>query len=427
MLAALFYASHMHAQQFPISDTVGQAYAEALSKSYASKNEAFLELLKEEVDDKKKFRFYESRYKRLFAALNEQIKDGYMVEVPAAAAIVNKIVDEIKANNSIVPQDVQVLLVRNNLPNAYTIGDNVLFVNTGLFYYMQSEDQIACVLAHEIGHLILRHSFKAVSSNYEDHIKSEETVRRIKEHEANRHDRAMEQLKKLIYEGGELTRMHEMQADSICVALIKNTKYQPYALIQVLDIMDKNDTITYDDLNEETYRLMFDVPQQEFNADWLATEDFSSYNYDAYKSKFNEDSVSSHPKAEERIRQLKNTFPELVEQKTDTDSVNHLGSLNSLAEQMRVENLYYNERYGEALYLSLLYLQDDPENKLYLNWLNVNLNKLYEARKSYELNKYMDRVAPNEQTKSYIRFLNFMWNLKLEELEVIAKHYSTKT
>jgi hypothetical protein len=98
--------------------------------------------------------------------------------------------------------------------------------------------------------------------------------------------------------------------------------------------------------------------------------------------------------------------------------------LKNLARSRHLPNLFFNEDYGEYIYTLLVRLQADPDNKQYRDLLGKGFYKIYEARKAYLLNRYVERVKPNEQTKSYMQFLSFIWNLKIEEMEKIAEHYS---
>jgi len=92
----------------------------------------------------------------------------------------------------------------------------------------------------------------------------------------------------------------------------------------------------------------------------------------------------------------------------------------------RIPNLFFNEEYGQVIYMSLLRLQNNPNDLHGKEWLGKGFQKIYEARRDYQLNKYLDRISPKDQTESYIQFLSFMWNLKLEELKNIAGFYAAK-
>lgn len=413
------------AQQHPLGDTSNNLYIQTLSKSYTAHNEKFLEGLKEIAPDKKLLKHYESNYKEIFKALNEEIKEGQMVYHPVISPVLEKVLKKIKSQNPVVPDDIQLMLVRENIPNAYTLGDNTLFVNMGLLYYLENEDQLASILSHEISHLVLLHSIKSLTYNYRKNKESVANVKEIRQAETGRTDRALDVLRKSIYKEGKIERKYELQADSMGFVLARNAGYSKSALLEALEIIDRNDTIDHGDLSIENYKRFFDLPAQKFNDKWLDMEDFTSYNYGAYTPKFNEDSVSSHPKVEERIKYLVNTFPELADRK-NTVVAGAFADMKNAAESERLTNLYYNERYGEALYLSLLYLQKNPGDAFYRKWLGINLQKIYEARKGYQLNKYLDRVSPSEQSESYMRFLNFMWNLKPDEIKAFADYYTSK-
>ncbi|MCB0472128.1 MAG: peptidase M48, partial [Flavobacteriaceae bacterium] len=79
--------------------------------------------------------------------------------------------------------------------------------------------------------------------------------------------------------------------------------------------------------------------------------------------------------------------------------------------------------YGLGIYAAMQFLQDKKKEAYTKFWLGKMFEKIYEARKNYNLNRYLDRVKPKDQSESYQQFLNFMWNLKLDEIKHIADHY----
>lgn len=72
------------------------------------------------------------------------------------------------------------------------------------------------------------------------------------------------------------------------------------------------------------------------------------------------------------------------------------------------------------------FLQDKENEEYYKMWLGKLFDKIYEARKNYNLNRYLDRVEPKKQSKSYQQFLNFMWNLSMDDIKNIADYYNKK-
>ena len=81
LFIAVFCADRLYAQQYALDDTSGSAYAEKLGASYTAKNELFLDELKKATTERSLWRYYEAKYKAIFKALNEEIKDGLFLIV----------------------------------------------------------------------------------------------------------------------------------------------------------------------------------------------------------------------------------------------------------------------------------------------------------------------------------------------------------
>lgn len=54
-------------------------------------------------------------------------------------------------------------VIQDDTPNAFALPGGKVGVNTGLFKVAQNDDQLAAVMAHEVGHAIARHSAERVS------------------------------------------------------------------------------------------------------------------------------------------------------------------------------------------------------------------------------------------------------------------------
>lgn len=190
--------------------------------------------------------------------------------------------------------------------------------------------------------------------------------------------------------------------------------------------MAEYDTIKPKGLLLDTYHKIFELPNLKFKEEWLKREDFSSYDYSKYKPKFNEDSLKSHPETDARIARLKKLFPELAQNQENTKSSANFDEVQKVAKFEQVPSLDFNEEYGGGVYLCLLRIQENNNDQYYKQWLGKFFQKIYNARKAYTLNRYLERVEPKEQSDSYQQFLNFMWNLNVNELKTIADYYNKK-
>lgn len=59
----------------------------------------------------------------------------------------------------------EVVVFRDNSPNAFALPGGKIGVHTGMFSVAKNKDQLAAVIGHEIGHVIARHGNERVSQN----------------------------------------------------------------------------------------------------------------------------------------------------------------------------------------------------------------------------------------------------------------------
>ena len=91
-------------------------------------------------------------------------------DYPEAYQHLNKITKSILASNHILHRDDfqwEVNIIDNDtILNAFCTPGGYIYVYTGLIKYLDSEDQLAGVLGHEIAHADLRHSTKQMTKGY---------------------------------------------------------------------------------------------------------------------------------------------------------------------------------------------------------------------------------------------------------------------
>lgn len=58
-------------------------------------------------------------------------------------------------------------IVKNAIPNAFALPNGDIYVNLGLLAVVENEDQLASILAHEISHVVDRHSLKSMINRKE--------------------------------------------------------------------------------------------------------------------------------------------------------------------------------------------------------------------------------------------------------------------
>ncbi len=124
--------------------------------------------------------------------------------------------------------------------NAFALPAGYIYINRGLLTFLNSEDQLAAVLAHEIGHVTARHAvqqqargnlgrtaagiggFVAAVATGSAYVGSE-----------------LSQLGSLWTQAGVsgFGRENELEADSLSALYLRNAGYDPQAVIEVLSIL----------------------------------------------------------------------------------------------------------------------------------------------------------------------------------------------
>lgn len=120
-----------------------------------------------------------------------------------------------------------------NTVNAFALPGGQVFITTGLLGRLESEDQIAGVLAHEIVHVLARHSAQRIAQ-------SELTNGLVGAVGVASGDASTSQTAAMI---GQLINMQygrddEIESDTIGVCLMLDANYDPEGMIGVMEVLE---------------------------------------------------------------------------------------------------------------------------------------------------------------------------------------------
>lgn len=125
-------------------------------------------------------------------------------------------------------------VLKEDKPNAFALPGGFVYVNEGIMDLIESDDELACVLAHEVGHIVARHSIKRLQGLYGY------SLLKILSATAGRQagwdpriDRAIAELF-LAY-----SREDEILADKLAVKYAFNAGYNPEAMLTFLKKLQK--------------------------------------------------------------------------------------------------------------------------------------------------------------------------------------------
>lgn len=133
--------------------------------------------------------------------------------------------------------------------NAYATSSGIIFITRGLYDAVTTEDELAAVIAHELAHIMLRHSTKAIRSSRWTEVTTaitepvtsdfmRNTTKFIPSsiNLADKLDGMVSDItSELIIKG--YSKVQEFEADRKAVQLLADAGYSPEAMISMLEIL----------------------------------------------------------------------------------------------------------------------------------------------------------------------------------------------
>lgn len=332
---------------------------------------------------------------------------------------VNKVADELLKNNPLLRQQIHIYVTKSPDVNAYAFDKGFIFVNVGLLAQLENEAQLAFVLAHEIDHVVKKHSV----TEYIENVKLENGTSSYER--GSYDDRSLAKYR--------FSKEQESDADIEGLNLIKKTNYSIKALNGAFDVLQ------YSYLPFE----LVDFKKSFFEDDYLKLPD-TLYLKQTSEIKSNDDyddSKSTHP----NIRKRRGAIEPELKVGDEASRKKYLVSeeeFKNVRETARFElcRLYLVERdYMNAIYAAYILLEKYPDNLFLKKTVSQGLYNVL-VNKSSSYNRSTISIAGNSSMSSgsyaipdYAkiegasqRVYYMMDNLESKELNTIALSYTFK-
>ena len=127
--------------------------------------------------------------------------------------------------------------------NAFAVPGGTVFVTRGLVQRMQSESQLAGVLAHEISHVLRKHHLKAIQKGAQTALAGEALQQAVRDPSGIARDKLISLGSELYTRG--LDKSDEYEADRLGVVIAARAGYDSYglpAVLQTLQAMNAQDS-----------------------------------------------------------------------------------------------------------------------------------------------------------------------------------------
>jgi beta-barrel assembly-enhancing protease len=144
----------------------------------------------------------------------------------------------VEAPEGVVPHAV---LISDSGQNAYSFPDGAIYIHTGLLSRLESEAELALLLAHEIAHVTRRHALRELAASP---ASTDVTVfdRALSESLAWFHDsRAQREFHQISGELVSLRRSLEQEADRVGLDMVIEANYDPYEALEIFEHLREAD------------------------------------------------------------------------------------------------------------------------------------------------------------------------------------------
>jgi hypothetical protein len=364
----------------------------------------------------------QKKYKEIWdgrtAFITDAINDNQYVQQPEVQQYIFKILTDLAtANPTLIKKSPLLLIDRSSSVNAYALGNNIIAVNLGLLTFVQSREEMALVLAHEMSHNILLHCENSMKERAA-FLTSDEYINNVNAILESKYER-YSRLKKIIegysFGSAKHNRYHEGEADSLAVVLLKNAHitFNPAFFLR----LDSADLVYKTALKTEVKTYLQDV---NFTTDeaWFRKggKGLSSRKYAFGQEEIN-DSLKTHPDCKKRYETLLTQSSFTPGQKLNAVPA----SLAVVANKTIIWTLFVNGNLTAAMYR--IFLEKDKGN--YDLWhqqmCTYVLNGLFWADKKLSRFNAINIKSKEYISSSYLELQNLFEQIPRENLEASCK------
>jgi Zn-dependent protease with chaperone function len=415
------FAIVCYSQKPVLLDTLTTSQKVELKENYIQKKKTFYALT-EQLVEKKRFKQVKDIFDKEYEDIEKSINNNELLAKSPLNQYLYSLTAQIQKQNIDATQNISILVSREYQTNAWNTGEGTIIVNNYLLNDLNNEDQLVFIICHEIAHQALNHVLNSVLKYVDDNNSSElkSQTKAIRKQTYNRATQAENLLKEIAYKNSAEKRKNETQADSLGFIFYSKLGRNLSQSIEALKRLKYSD-VESDSLTVSDYKRIFSALNINLKDEWFALESYDMYHY-KQSTKFNTDSLRTHPNCDDRIARLVKTFPQI-------DTNNKAGVLPADSKEFtqwrenaayqNIYNEYLSEHYGNSLYEALKLYNRKPDDFLKKS-IGLNFKKLYEAKKAYRLNRYVNQVNTNRYTDSYNLFCTFIFNLTIADLETLS-------
>lgn len=359
------------------------------------------------------------QYYQITKELKSILKSGKFIKDESLESFIQRIYNKIIESNEFTCTPSNILLVRSLKINAICYGEGTIVLTTGLLARMESEDELAFVIAHELAHYEKDH-IHAIMLNYLNSRVREQSKRILKK--SLKGQASVKNIKKttgLLYGLGSFSRSMEMKADSLSLIYLTNAGFNPKGAISALNKLDSLEQ-RYPALGIGLFNPL-NITKYPFKNAWMIERSLV-YSRETKNVLFmSYDLLKSHPDISIRRSILQKNIGH--NDNLNKDDTGYLAdSVKWIPWFEAVHGGYLNKEFDLALYYALYLKRIFPRNRFLTTTIASILVDTYEARSRSEVGEYVSKFTTHYGAD--LKMVNtFLHNIYDKEILDLAFHF----
>jgi Zn-dependent protease with chaperone function len=337
---------------------------------------------------------YKRKHKEKIEAELKMLNSNSIIATGDLYVRVNAIFERIIKLNPEIPQNTLLVLYRSNDFNAFTMGDNIVFVHIGLLSDLKNEAQIALVLCHEIAHNTLHHVEESIVEAIKNETDKtiEKEINGILKTSYGQVSALNALLLPRILESREKSRSHEFEADSLGLMYLIKAQFNYTDALSMFHAMENRSKNVSDSLNYQAYFHFQSIPSiATLDAEYMRESSLGTFTKDESKLPY----LATHPYDRERFYKL----AKILDLDTTFSKYAPIYDENyKLIEQQvgveMIQNSWVNKNFSEVIYYAISFLEKHGDNKEVKEHLMLTFKALSYLKKKRIAGKYLQLQNP---------------------------------
>lgn len=370
---------------------------------------------------KEQNKLLKERYKAKIKKEIELIESKSVITSGLLFDRVESIFKRILSANPSIPSDTKLVLYKSTEFNAFTMGEDVIFIHIGLLHYLKSDEEIGMVIAHEIAHNTLKH----VENSMIDYVRivTNDTLKRqlktISKQSYNQVSALNALVLPRILEDREKSRAHEFSADSLGLVYMLNANFSAKKSISAfveMDLLENGLNQVPDLLNALNHRHIPELKAKE--EQYKRSGSLGEFSKDTSKLA---DYLSTHPYERDRFLSLAiqsnqdTTFANYTIGRTISDSVFY-----NLVNHEITKIEFENKNFSSLIYFSCKALTFSPTDSKNLKRLGVAFSALSYFKQKRIAGKFLMLQNTNFE-EDFDRVCAFLFTLSPMDCKKLAE------